>query len=328
MPHPQFLPRIRPVRRAAALLGALLAALLLALSAYGQTPPAAPRTRVPREVLPLLSTDADTWLQGLAELRRNPQARDLLLQGLEVQPAPERRWRLIYHLGEFGTADDVAVLVPLLDTLPEGLERRVTLGTLRSLYPAPALPADLSSAVRDFSYLQTAPPAPYQTELDRKYILTELTLQTYWLDRVSPRVMAQLMPLKGKGFDTQRALADSIQSRLTPRLWQDNGERLLAPLSAQAPRVAQEGVLRFRIENSLARPLLLSLDAVAWFGRLEDAPPPRFIYLKPGESQQIDQPVRVVGPREPGRVRIDLRAREVNGTAVPLVNKLYVPMQG
>ncbi len=321
-----------PIRRGAAALIALVllaaTAPLLALSAYGQAPTAPVRTRVPKEVLPLLSTDLDTWMQGVAELRRNPQARDLLLQGLEVQPPPERRWRLIHHLAEFGQAEDVAVLVPLLDALPEGPERRVVLGTLQALYPTPDPKVDLTGTVRDFVYLQTAPPTPFQPELDRKYILTDLALQSYWLDRVHPRIVERVIPLKGRSFDNQRSLAEAMQSRLTPRLWQDAGERLLAPLTAQPARLTEEGVLRYRVENSQTRPLLLALDTVAWFGRLQDVPPRRFLYLKPGESMQVDVPIRVVGAKEPGRVRIDLRAREVNGPPIPLVNKLVIPMQG
>jgi hypothetical protein len=318
----------RSVRHARSAGAAVLAALLvLATMAFAQSP-TPPRTKVPKEVQALLSTDLDTWMQGLAELRRNPQARELLLQGLDVQPAPERRWRLIHHLAEFGQAEDVAVLVPLLDGAPEGLERRVLLGTLHALYPAPDATTDLSSIVRDFVYLQTAPPVPYQPEQERKYVVTDLALQTYWLDRVPPRVIERVLPLKGRGFDSQRTLSENLQSRLTPRLWQDHGERLLAPLSAIPPRLSGEGVLRYRVENTQTRPLLLSLDTAAWFGRLEEAPARRFVYLKPGESVQVDLPVRVVAPKEPGRVRIDLRAREVNGPRIPLVNKLYVPLQG
>jgi hypothetical protein len=307
----------------------LTAILLWAAPAGAQssTPPP-PRTAVPKEVQPLLSADLVTWMQGLAELRRNPRARELLLQALEVQPAPERRWRLIHHLAELGAAEDVAVLVPLLEAAPEGLERRVLVGTLLALYPAPDPTVDRSSTVRDFVYLQTAPASPYRPEQDHKYVLTDLALQTYWLDRVPPRVVERLLPLKGRGFDSQRILAEALQSRLTPRLWQDNGERLLAPLSPQPARLAEDGVLRYRVENTQARPLLLALDTVTWFGRLEESPPRRFVYLKPGESVQIDLPVRVVGAKEPGRVRIDLRAREVNGPRIPLLSKLYVPMQG
>jgi hypothetical protein len=294
--------------------------------ALAQSP--APRRNVPKELQPLLSADVDTWLAALAELRRNPQARELLLQGLEVQPPPERRWRLIHHLAEFGSAEDVAVLVPLLENQPEGLERRVTLGTLRSLYPAPDVPPDLSAVVRDFAYLQTAPPTPYATEFDNKVVMTEVVLQTYWLDRVPPQVMVQLIPMKGRRFDSAKSAAEGVQSRVPPRLWQDSSAALIAPLTAVPPRLVQEGSLRYRVENPLKRPLLLSLDASAWFGRLEEAVPRRYLYLKPGESVQVDTPIRVIGPKDPGRVRIDLRIREVNGGPAQALAKLYVTMQG
>jgi len=328
MSSPACLRFALPRRPALLLLAALLLAGALPGPARAQAPAPVVRTRVPKEVLPLLSTDLETWMQGLGELRKNPQARELLLQGLEVQPPPERRWRLIHHLAEFGTPDDVPTLVALLATLPEGTERRVLLGTLRALYPAPDPGSDVASIVRDFSYLQSAPPVPLPSDLDQKYVVTELTLQTWWLDRVSPRVIERIISLKGKPYDSQRALAEAIQSRLTPRLWQESGERLLAPLSQQPARLVQDGVLRYRVENSLTRPLLVTVDAVAWFGRLEEAPPRRYLYLKPGESQQIDQPIRVIGPRDLGRVRIDLRAREVNGAGPTPLFKLYAPMQG
>lgn len=309
--------------------GVLLALLLAAAATRGQ--PAAPEgaapKAVPREVQPLLSADVGIWMQGLAVLRADPRARELILQGLGAQP-PERRWRLVHHLAEFGTAEDVAALPPLLETLGPGLERSVVEGTLHALYPAPPGGEDLSSVVRDFAYLQTAPPAPFQPELEGKYVLTEHTVHGWWLERVPPHVVERLLPLRNRRFDSQKAAAEALQSRLTPRLWQESGERLLAPLAAVRARLAQDGVLRYKLENPLARPLLLTVEVAAWFGHLEDPPPRRYVYLKPGEALQVDQPVRVAGPKEPGRVRLDLRIREVNGARIPLTPKLYVSMRG
>jgi hypothetical protein len=305
---------------------AVLALLLAATAALGQQ--ATPQAGVPREVQPLLSTDIGIWMQGLVVLRADPRARELILRGLEAQPPPERRWRLAHHLAEFGTAEDVTALLPLLEALPPGQEQRVVVGTLHALYPTPPPGEDLTAILRDFAYLQTAPPVPFLPELERKYVLTELAVHTWWLDRIAPQVVERLLPLKGRRFDSQKAAAEALQSRLTPRLWQENGERLLAPLSPLPARLVQDGVLRYKLENTLARPLLVSVEAAAWFGRLEETPPRRYIYLRPGEAVQVDQPIRVSGPREPGRVRIDLHISEVNGGRLPMIAKLYVPMQG
>jgi hypothetical protein len=304
---------------------ALLALCCFALALAAPRTPAQGRA-VPKEVQLLLSSDPDTWLPALDALRRLPNARELLVQAL--QAPSERRWRVIHALGMLGAAEDVPALAGLLGTSQEPLERRVLLGALQALLPPPPPNADLSTLIRDPVYVPGAAPSAIRSNQDDRFVVTELDLKTLHLDRIPVRVVERMYGLRGRSFESRAALKEAIQSRLTPKQAQDFGDRLVAPVLQFAPRAAAEGVVRYRVENPLTQPLLLTIDLGATSGRLEEAVPTRTLYLQPGQAAQIDQPVRVSGPREPGKVRIDIQPRSIQGLRIPEVFKVYVPLQG
>ena len=88
--------------------------------------------------------------------------------------------------------------------------------------------------------------------------------------------------------------------------------------------MAQEGLLRFTMRNSLARPLMLKVAFNAWGSRFDPALEPRYVYLAPETSQQVDIPVRVVKRRDVSAARVGMRMWEVNGPFVPIFQKLYI----
>jgi hypothetical protein len=306
---------------------AALALLLLPHAAGAQGNPAAPaRPTLPRELQPLLSADTAAWLQALADLRANPQARALLLQGLAAQPNSERRWRLAFHLAEFGTAEDLPLLVEAAAGARDAQERRAAVGALQALYPTPP-PTDLSAVPREFGFIRSSPPQPFQPGDAGQFMLTESDIQALFAARLPVRLVERIQPLRGRMHGSRRALAEALQARMNPREWRSYGESILAATDPLPPRTAQDGSLRYRVENPLPRPLLLEVELRVWNGRVEPAPPPGQFYLRPGESALVDLPVRIVSAHDPAPVRISLRVREVNAPATVFLQRLLVPAQ-
>ena len=306
----------------------LLALLALGLLAWAAlAPPLGAQSRsVPKEVQPLLSSSRETWLEGLAALRAMPNARQLLAQAVQVPS--DRRWRAIHALGLMGTEEDVPVLAGLLSETMEPQERSVLLAALRALQPPLPGDADLSSLIRDPVFVPSSAPSNLRSGQDDQYVVTEHYLQTLHLERIPVRIVERLQGLRGRGYDSRNAFAEAIQSRLTPKQWQDFGEKLTAPALPSPPLAAAEGAVRYRVENPLPVALLITIDLGATSGKLEDPVRTRTLYLNPGQGVQVDQPVRVRGPREPGRVRLDLQPRTIHGLRIPEVFKVYVPLQG
>ncbi len=285
----------------------------------------APKPPFPAEAQPLLSADLDTWMGGVAALRANPRARDLLLQALAAQPNNPRRWRLAFHLIEWGGSEDVGALETLLDDA-EGMERRTALGALIALYPRPASPLDVARAITEFVFVPQHPAEPFAPEAAGKYIVTDLAIQAYHQDNLPLRVIERGMGLKGRAFDSRNALAEAMQKQLQGRQWADYGERLLTPVAPVPARLSQSGMLQVRLNNPAQRPVLLVLSFQCWYGRFEQVPLPRYVLVPPGEKALEEVPVRLIAPAEPGRARVFVRIQELNAPGQIEAQKLEVPL--
>lgn len=324
-----------PGRLAALLLIPLLLCVALLGQARGQArgqgqpgapaqPPApAPKPPFPAEAQPLLSADLDTWMGGVAALRPNPRARDLLLQAIAAEPDNPRRWRLSFHLIEWGGSQDVGVLESLLDDA-EGMERRAALGALIALYPRPATPLDLARVIAEFVFVPQNPAVPFAPEAAGKYIVNDLAIQAYYQENLPLRVIERGMGLKGHAYDSRGALAEAMQKQLQGRQWAEFGERLMAPVSAVPARLSQSGTLQVRLSNPAQRPALLVLSFQCWYGRFEQVPLPRYVLVPPGETVLEEVSVRLIAPAEPGRPRVFVRIQELNAPGQLEAQKLEV----
>jgi hypothetical protein len=315
----------------AVLLGALLlgAALAPGTVRAAREAPAAPLEPPPPEVLALLNAEPDRQWPALAVLRRDPAAaRAGLLRALQREEPLPGRWRLIYRLVEFGSAEDVPLLLQIREQAQNPWERRIAEGAMRALYdPVPAGTQGLEAVVQDFAFIQTRSPARMDDPDHGKWRLSRWSLADYHRDDLPLAVIRNVSPIRGKAFDTRDQLADALQKRVGPRDWKALGERLLASAETVPTRVQLEGLARVRLQNPLQRPLLLSISLDAWFGQLREAPGSAWVYLEPGAASSVDLPVAPQGSLERPQIRLDLRTEEVDGTFLPGFHKLYLPVQ-
>ncbi len=320
-------PRIACLLALSALLALLLApAPGLAAKEGAATPlPAAP---TPPEILALLNADPAVQAGALAGLRRNPAAaRAALVQALQREEPLQGRWRLIFRLMEFGSAEDVPLLLQLRAGAQNDWERRIADGAARSLYNPVGDATGLDSVVQDFSFIQTQPPAPVDDPVRGKWMLTRWSLADYTRDNVPLEVIKQVRTLRGKPFDSRAQLAEAVQKRLTPRDWKALQTRLQVSMETVPARVQLEGLARVRLLNPLQRPLLLRIALDAWFGRFRDPPGDAWVYLEPSSTLTVDLPVAPQGTLERAQVRLDLRLEEIDHGILPGLHKLYLPLQ-
>lgn len=285
-----------------------------------------PRPPLPAEAKPLLETDLDAWMAGVAALRANPRARDVLLQALANQPKSPRRWRLAHHLLEWGTPQDLPLVEQLLDEA-EDPERKALAAAFEALYPRPLVPVDLARVVTEFVFVPQDAPRPYAPEAAGRWLVNDLAIQAYHQDGLPVRVIEHIMGLRGRSFDSRGAVAEAIQKQLAGRQWADFGNRLLAPLYPVPARLAQSGQLQVRLANPQARPLALVVTFQAWYGRFEEVPDTQYVLVPPGESVAREVPVRLIAPEEPGRPRVFLRVREANVPGAIEAQKLEVSLR-
>ena len=260
-----------------------------------EPPPPPPKPPFPSAAQPFLSPDLDAWMAGVAALRANPRGRELLLQALAAQSGSPRRWRLAHHFIEWGSSLDAAALNDLLRSA-EGMERRALLGALTALYPRPLEPVDLTRAIVEYVWVPQDTPQPFAPEAAGKYLVTDLAIQTYHQDGLPLHVIERMMGLKGHAFATRGAFVDAVQKQVPGRQWSDYGERLLAPIYPVPARLSQAGALQVRLAAPANRPVLFVLTFQCWFGRFEQAPAARYVYVPAGETVLDEVPVRLIAP--------------------------------
>jgi hypothetical protein len=287
-------------------------------------PPEAP----PPQIQALLNSDVAQQWSALATLRQDPAAaRAALVLALQREEPLPGRWRLMSRLVEFGTREDVPLLLQLRAGAQNEWERRIAEGVARALYsPVGPMPG-LEAVVQDFSFIQTQRPAPLDDPASGKWMLTRWTLNDYQRDDLPLAVIKQLRPLRGKPFDTRNELADALSRRVGPKDWKALRDRLLASAESVPARVQLEGLARVRLQNPLQRGLLLRISLDAWFGRFREPPEEVWVYLEPGGSRTVDLPVVAQGSLERPQMRLDLRLREADGSIIPGFHKLYLLLQ-
>jgi hypothetical protein len=265
-------------------------------------------------------------MAGVAALRANPRARDVLLQALANQPKSPRRWRLAYHLLEWGAPEDLRLVEQSLDEA-EGKERRELIAAFEGLYPRPLAPVDLARVVTEFVFVPQDAPRRFAPEAAGRWVVTDLALQTYHQDGLPVRLIERMVALRGRGFDSRGALAEAMQKQLQGRQWSDFGNRLLGPLYPIPARLAQSGQLQVRLTNPENRPLALVVTFQAWYGRFEEVPEPLYVWVPAGQAVAREVPVRLIAPEEPGRPRVFLRVREANVPGTIEAQKLEVSLR-
>ncbi|HKI96949.1 MAG TPA: hypothetical protein VKB51_00610 [bacterium] len=303
--------------------------LMLLQAAPGMAAKEAPAPdATPAEIVALASGDTQQQWLALATLRKDPAAaRQALLQALQRPEPLPGRWRLIYRLEEFGTEEDVPLLLKLREEAQNPRERRVAEGAARALYDPIGDAAAIGTAVLDFSFIQTGRPTPLDDPDQGKWMLTRWSMGEYEREEIPLAVIKQLRPLRGKAFDSRRALSDALQKRLAAKDWKALRDRLLASVDTIPKRVQLKGLARVRMQNPLQRPLLLRLSLDVWFGSFRTPPEPAWVYLDPGTSQTVDIPVDLQGDAERTQMRLDLRLDEIDNGYIPDFHKLYLPLQ-
>lgn len=325
MPHR---PQSHPPRRRHRLLAPLPAALLLATLILGALPGLGVAAPPPPEIAALLGEDLERQWSALARLREDPDgARAALVAALQREEPLPGRWRLVHRLVEFGTAEDLPLLLQLRAGAQNPWERRIVEGAARALYDPVNSSAPLEGVVQDFAFIQTGRPVPVEDPDRGKWVLSRWSLDDYHRDGVPLSVIKRLRPLRGRAYRSRDALAEALQKQLGPRDWKELHDRLLASVESVPPRAALQGLARVRLRNPLDRPLLLRIGLDAWYGRLAEAPEATWLYLEPGAMQTVDIPVRPQGSLDRPEVRLDLRLAEVNGPVLPSFHKLYLPLQ-
>ncbi|MCZ6533208.1 MAG: hypothetical protein O7A08_09620 [SAR324 cluster bacterium] len=273
----------------------------------------------------LLDETPEKWLEALDNLRREPErTRRLLLLAIELQLESPRRWRIFHHMIEFGLAEDIPLLLEQLETVESPLERKALLGAARSLYPAANRSEDLSLAVEEFAFVQTKPPAALNGHRAGKTQLSSYVFRYYHRESVSVQVIRRLLPLRGRTFASEAALAEAMSHRLGKNDWPALRAKLLEPVQPLPEQVAQEGLLRVRLRNPLSRPLMLRVTFNVWFAKFEKPPEEKLVFLDPGESKRLDFSVRAVKATIHPAMRVGMRMWEVNGPFIPIFQKLYV----
>jgi len=270
-------------------------------------------------------------LEARERLRDDAEsARELLRAAVTADPPPPDRWRLLHLFTEFGTAEDIPLLLEIHHQSESPREREVALGAARALYTPGGTPPDLSFAVQEFFFLRTEPPRSYEVEGAGGYRLSARSFSHLHVSDVPVTAIRALMPLRDKAFADRDALADAVRDALPG----DGRRRLREVVMATAERIAPKrlvsGELRVRVTNPLQRPLLMVLSFDVWYGDAPEPPGARYAYLQPGESRRVTVPVRLVAPVPEGdaapRVRVDLRVREMAHPPMPLSQKLYVSL--
>jgi hypothetical protein len=336
-PHPRpdrarTRPRVRHRLRRLGL-GLALAALLLragSAAAAREAAPAAdpPPGPPPPEVLALLGEDPERQAPVLAAWRADPAAaRAALVAALErPEPLPER-WRLVSRLVEFGSAEDVPLVLAVRESAQSPWERRIAEGAARALYDPVGPAVGLEAVVQDFSFIQTRPTTPLPDANRGKWMVTAWSLGDLHQDDLPLAVIRQVASLRGKAFDSKDELSEALAKRVRPRDWKPVQERVLAVVEMVPPRVQMEGLARVRLLNPLERPLLLIVALDAWYGRFRDPPGSAWVYLEPNATTTLDLPVAPQGALTRPQMRMDLRLREVDGRVIPGFHKLYLPLQ-
>jgi hypothetical protein len=282
--------------------------------AYGQQSQrdqAPPKPAMPAEVKPLLDADTDTWLAGVTALRADPRRHDLLVQALANRPNSPRRWRLAYHLLEWGTPDDLPLVAQQIYNA-DGRERVELVAALEGLYSRPLHPVDLARVITGFTYTPQGPAQPFAPEIAGRWLVSDFAIRAYYEDGLPVRLVERMVSLKGHGYDSRSALADAMQRQLQGRQWADYGERLLAPIFPVPQRLAQDGTLQVQLTNPESRQIIVELTLQCWYGRFADVPAPIYVLIPAGQTLQQQIPVRIVAPSDPGRAQVFLRAHEAN----------------
>ena len=322
------------VLAAASLLWPPQAGLPAGGSAFAQTRPVTdtsapeppPKPPFPPEAKPLLDPDTGTWMAGVAALRDNPRGHDILIQALQSQPNNPRRWRLPYHLLEWGGPSDLSVVEDLLEEAT-GRDRVELSAAMGALYPRPLAPVDLARVVSEFAFIPQDAPQPFAPGTAGRWVLNDLALQSYHLDGLPIRLIERVATLRGRSYDSRGALADALQKTVQGRQWADFGERLLSPIYPVPARVSESGILQIRLANPEQRPIVLILNFQCWYGRFENVPPAQYVIVQGGQTVLKQIPVKLIAPVEPGRARIFMRIQEENVPGVLDAQKLEVAMR-
>lgn len=277
------------------------------------------------ELAGLLEEDRADWLEALDRLRAQPEyTRQVLMLAVEEDFQSPYRWRIFHHLIEFGESEDIPLLLERIETAANPLERLALEGSARALYPAAYQGEDLSLVVEVFSFAQTKPAEVLQGRNTDKWVMSADVFANYHREGLPINVIKRLLPLKGRAYGSAESLERKIDSQLRKKQWKAHRQALLAPVRPVPSWMAQEGLLRFTMRNPLARPLMLKVAFNAWSSRFDPDLEPRYIYLAPEATRQVDIPVRVVKSRDISTARVGMRMWEVNGPFVPIFQKLYI----
>ena len=273
----------------------------------------------------LLDDDVSNWLEALNVLRAKPErSRRVMMLAVQQDLKSPNRWRIFHHISEFGRAEDIPLLLQRIDTASTPLEKLTLEGSARALYPAAYQGEDLSFVVEVFSFAQTKPPETLDGRHTNKLVMSRDVYANYHREGLPIDVIKRLLPLKGRAYGGSESLQRAISRLLRKKQWEAHRELLLAPIEPVPEWMAQEGLLRFSMRNPLDRPLLLKVAFNAWGSRFDPEVAPRYVYLAPEATKQVDIPVRVVKSRETAAARVGMRLWEVNGPFVPIFQKLYI----
>ena len=277
------------------------------------------------ELAGLLNEDTADWLEALDRLRGQPEyTRRVMMFAVEEDFQSPYRWRIFHHLIEFGEPEDIPSLLERIESAANPLERLALEGSARALYPATYQGEDLSLVVEVFSFAQTKPAEALQGRNTDKWVMSADVFANYHREGLPIDVIKRLLPLKGRAYGSVESLQRKIRRHLRKKQWKAHQKALLAPVQPVPEWMAQEGLLRFTMRNSLARPLMLKVAFNAWGSRFDPVLEPRYVYLAPETTQQVDIPVRVVKSRDISAARVGMRMWEVNGPFVPIFQKLYI----
>ncbi len=320
-----------------------LAIVLLPALPGAHLPSAQAQGTLPSALAALLGTDAGARRQALATLRADPAAaREALRTVLQREQPPPEAWRLAHRLVEFGTTEDIPLLLALRARAGTPWARGVYGGAARALYEPVGDATQLTTVVQDFSFLQTGRPESGPAAAGGKWQVTDWSVATYHRNGVPLRRIRQVQGLRGRTYDTREALAAALKRQVGARAWKENEAQLLAGVEQVQVPVRIAGRVRVRLRNPLEHPLLLALELDAWFGRIavaRGAPSqngaPRataarigaWQYLPARGAALVTLPVQLEGTVDRPQIRLDLRLSEVDGPFVPTLHKLYLSHQ-
>lgn len=313
-------------------LGLLLALSILAPGAVGQEGRSGDdegaSNPIPEHILQIMDEDPLVRLVAMKVLRRDPvRSREELLDAIQRDPPPPRRWRSIMTLVEFGKMEDIALLLKLHGKSADPWERRMIEGVSAGLYTPGSTKRDLSSIVQDFSFVQTRAPREIPRADKGKWVLSRWSFQVYHRSSLPLRVIKKVLPLRGVAFAERAELEKALKNKFRHKDWKAYGPLLRAPVEQIASQAVVTGLVRVRIFNPLDRPLLVRVGLDAWFGGFLNAPEKALVYVEPGGESTVDVPVQPLGIPWGPPIRLDLRLLEVNRGHIPSFNKLYLPLE-